>query len=131
MRHAAIINVEVRIEQCLALCPQIIGLRFQPFANFLFFGVRGQTVLQIADDLLILRGDIGLLAGICGQVEQFSLAGQQRDLHQFQVALDDRSTKCLYVPQDVVMRRGFTLGNRCPDVLAVERIFPRSSFCFW
>ena len=58
--------------------------------GFCCLGVGQQARFQIADDLRILLGDVCRFAGILGEIEEFGLAGQQRDLHELPVALADR-----------------------------------------
>ncbi len=105
MRQPAIVDVEIRIEDRLALGAEKSRLRLDPLARLLLFGVSEEARLQIGRDVGMLVGDIVLLAGIIRQIEQLGLTRQQRDLDQLPLAFADGAAKGLDVDQDILVRR--------------------------
>src|SRR5271157_1437677 len=120
VRQAAVIDVEVWIEDRLALFSDEGRLSLDPLAGLLLFGVSEQARLQITSDVRMLVGHIGGFAWVFSQVEQLGLARQQGDLDQLPVAFADRAAEGFNVDQDVLMRRRLPVGQYRPDVLAVH-----------
>ena len=64
MRQAGVVDVEIRIEDGLALRPKEARLRLDPFARLHLFGIRDETRFQIGNDLRELIRDVLLLARV-------------------------------------------------------------------
>ena len=92
MRHAAVVDIEIWVEDRLALSAEEGGLRLDPQARLLLPGISLQPRRQIVHDLGKLIGDIVLLARILRQIEQFGASRQQRDLDQLPIAPRNGST---------------------------------------
>ena len=70
MRQAAVVDVEIRVDDRLALIADEAGLRLDPQARLLLLGVGDQPGFEIPDDLGIFGGDIGRLARVLGEIEE-------------------------------------------------------------
>src|SRR4029079_19327901 len=89
VRQSVIVNVEIRIEDGLALRAEEGRLRLDPFARLLLFRVSHQTCLLIGGNLRKLIGNVILLTWILRQIEQLGLARKQRNLDQLPIAFAD------------------------------------------
>ena len=87
MGQAAVVDVEVGIENGFALGPDKRGLGLDPQARFLLFGVGQQPSIQVANHVGVLVGDISRFAGIRSQIKQFGLPGSKAILTSFQSPL--------------------------------------------
>ena len=75
------------------------------------------------EDLLGLAcSEVGLLARVFRDVEQFGALGQGRAPDELPVALADAGAEGLDVVDHFGARRGLALGNGGPDIEAVERL---------
>ncbi len=109
VREAAIVDVEIRVEQCAALGADEGGLGFDPQAGFLLRRVGEQARLQIGDDVGVGVGDIVLFADVGGEIVEFDAAGPQGRQRisnlQFSptlnVALPEQSFLTFYPPTDI------------------------------
>jgi len=98
-----VVDIEVRVEDRLALGADEGRLRLNPEARLLLARIRQQTRFQILRDLRKLRGDVRRFARVVGEIEELGLARQKRDLQQFPVALANGAAKHLNIDQDVVV----------------------------
>ena len=87
LRQPAVVDVEVGIEDGLALLAEKGGWALIHSLGFCCFGIGQQTGFQVADHVGMLIGDVVLLAGVLRKIVEFGLAGQQRDLTSFQLPL--------------------------------------------
>lgn len=77
MRQPAIVDVKIRVKNCLALSARESRLGLDPFARLLLLRIGQKARFEIAHDIGILFGDVCRFSGVAGEVEQFRLAGQQ------------------------------------------------------
>ena len=105
VRQAAVIDIEIRVENRATLGAQKRGLGLDPLAGSLLSRIAQQAGLQIIDDVRVLVRHIVLLARVPGEVEQLHLAGKQRHLEELPVTFADGAAEGLDVDQDVLVRR--------------------------
>ena len=104
MRQAAVVDVEIRIENRLALSAEEGRLGLDPQARLHFLGVGEEPCIQVAHDLRKLICDVVLLTRILCEIKQLGLSWKQRDLDQLPVAFADGATEGFDIDQDVLMR---------------------------
>ena len=80
MRQAAVVDVEIAIENRLALCAKEGWLGLDPQARLHLLGVGEEPRFQVAHDLRKLVCDVVLLTRILSEIEQLGLSRKQRDL---------------------------------------------------
>ena len=76
MREAAIVDIEIGIQNRFALRPKKCRLRLEPLAHLLLFRVSLEARFKVMNDLGVFARDIGCLARIASQIEKFRLARQ-------------------------------------------------------
>ena len=64
MRQAAVINIEIGIEGCVAERVEGATQSFEPLAGLLLLRIGEQPRFEIADDVGVSIGNVGLLARV-------------------------------------------------------------------
>ena len=118
MRHAAVVDIEIWVEDRLALSAEEGGLRLDPQARLLLLGV---SLAAAPPRSLTISGNwsatLFFSPGSFDRSNNSVLSRQQRDLDQLPIALADSTAERLDIDQDSprVGKAGRSPGSaRCP-----------------
>ena len=115
-------DVEVRVEDRLALGAEKLRLGLDPLARLLLFGVVQQARFQIRTISGCLSATLCFSPGSLARSKSSVLPGRVAILTSFHLPLRIAPRNGLDVDQDVVVRRRLPFGERSANVLAVERM---------
>jgi hypothetical protein len=122
MRQSAIVDIKVRIEDRLSLGAGKGRLGLDPFAWLLLFRIGEKPRFEILHDVRVISGHFSRLAGVRGEVKKLRLAGEQRDLDEFPVALANRTSEGLHIDLHVFVGARLSFSESFLAVLADERM---------